>query len=232
MIPGTLLGALFLAACLVPGFVFLRYAEHRRAQLDRSSLLEAVELAGVGAATTLAATMIVLGAARWVDVIDTPAFIDDPGRYVLLHPFRSVGPLLVTFVLSSGLAHLLARAVFAKSESVFEPAGSAWARMIYDDRPTNDHHVILTVEMKDGRYLIGLVRTFTAELDGARELALTQPIGVAAGPGAPVIRLDDRDFMLIREEQIAHLAGTYVLPPADTAGEQRESAPGAPAAKT
>lgn len=41
---------------------------------------------------------------------------------------------------------------------------------------------ILTVELKDGRKVVGALRGFTAERTDNRELALTRPIAATAGP--------------------------------------------------
>jgi hypothetical protein len=209
VIPGTLLGALFLAACLVPGFVFLRVAEQRRGHLARSSLVEAVELAGVGAATSLIAAMVVLGVGRWWGVIKASSLARDPGTYLLLHPFRGLGSVLAMFILSCVAAWIAARAVFVRRESVFEPAGTAWGKVMWEDRPTPSHVVLATVELKDGRRVAGVVRSFTAELAANRELALTRPLGAQLDAGKPMLEIDD-DFILLREEQIVSIAGRYI----------------------
>jgi hypothetical protein len=230
VIPGTLLGALFLAACLVPGFVFLRVAEVRRGHLARSSLVEAVELAGVGAATSLIAAMVVLGIGRWWSVIKASSLARDPGTYLLLHPFRGLGSVLATFSLSCVLAWIAARAVFKSQESVFHPAGTSWAKVMWEDLPSASHRVLVTVELKDGRRVVGVVRSFTAELAANRELALTPPIGAQFAAGKELIQIDD-DFILLREEQIVSIAGRYVpRPPARSspaAADTRDAVPAA-----
>src|SRR4051794_22864526 len=100
MIPGTLLGALFLAACLVPGFVFLLEGQRRRPQRVRSAVIEVVELAGVGGAASLLAAIVVLGVGREIDLVDPSALADDAGRYVLLHPFHGLGSVAALLALS------------------------------------------------------------------------------------------------------------------------------------
>jgi hypothetical protein len=193
VIPGTLLGALFLAACLVPGFVFLRVIETRRARAERSALLEAVELTGVGAAASLVAVTIVLVVVREYDIVHTSELAADPGTYVLEHPLRGLGSLLASFALSCFLTWLSARGFFSlrhklrsrRAQSrptrrvVFEPAGSTWARVFDEDRPSNDTDVIATLELTDGRLLAGRVRSYTAQLEDDRELALVRPLVAA-----------------------------------------------------
>ena len=104
MIPGTLLGALLLAAWLVPGFVFLRVGERRQSRLARSTLIEAVELACVGAVTSVIAVMVILILGRRFAFLDVVALSHNPGRYVLLHPAQALGSILATFLLSCLLA--------------------------------------------------------------------------------------------------------------------------------
>jgi hypothetical protein len=219
VIPGTLLGALFLAACLVPGFVFLRVAEHHRAQLARSALVEAVELAGVGAATSLLSVMLVLSLDRWWDFLDASALANEPGTYLLLHPVRGLGSMLASFALSCLFAWLAALAAFSRRESVFEPGGSAWARMFFENRPATKAEVLVTVELKDGRRLAGRVGSFSAELEDSRELALVAPL--AASPNAATrLARTTGDFIIVREEQIGTITGVYVDP-----NEARAAAP-------
>lgn len=210
MIPGTLLGALFLAACLVPGFIYLRVAEQHRARLSRSTLLEAVELAGIGAATSLVACTLVLMLTRWWGVVDAGALADDPGRYLLFHPVRVLGPTLAAFGLSWAIAWVVAQLMFAKSEPMVDPAATVWGRTFWDSRPSEQHVVVATVELKDRRRVAGQLSGFSIELEDSRELALARPIA-ASLPGQPLVEVED-DFVILREEQIASIAGNYVLP--------------------
>lgn len=209
MIPGTLLGALFLAACLVPGFAFLRVAEKHRGSLARSSLLEAVELAGVGAITSLLAAMAVLGISRQIDLLDVTSLADDPGQYLLLHPFRGLGSALALFALSSGIAYAAGQVVFVRRESAFDPAGSAWGRVILDGRPKDRPEVAVSVELGDQRIVQGRVYTFSAELEDSRELALIGPLAISQGRDQPFEDVAG-DFMLLREEHIVTIRGNYI----------------------
>ena len=207
MIPGTLLGVLFLAGCLVPGFVFLRAAERRRAPLARSSLIEAVELATIGAATSLVAAMLVLGVGRSLHAIAPKALVRDSGTYFVLHPFRGLGSVLVTFLLSCLLAWLAALVAFAREPASFEPAGTTWLNVIWGRLAPHDY-VAVRVELTDGRRFVGKVLNFTAQFDASRELALGRPLGVQVRAGEPVQPID-ADFILLREDKIAHIVGSY-----------------------
>jgi hypothetical protein len=211
VIPGTLLGVLFLAACLVPGFVFLRIGERRRARLTRSPLIEAVELAGVGAAASLLSVMAVLSLGREWEFLDASALADDPGRYLLLHPFRGLGSMLGSFLLSSALAGIAAIVVFAKRQSVFDLSSSTWRQTFYEGRPNRDLEVFATIELTDGRRLAGYVDSFTVNLQENRELALRRPV-IAAPDAAAQWQPMVGDFLIIRENQIATITGLYVDP--------------------
>jgi hypothetical protein len=222
VIPGTLLGALFLAACLVPGFIFLRIAERRRAQPSRSNLLEAVELTGVGAATSLAAATLVLLGSRSLDLMNVSALLEDPGRYLLLHPARGLGPMLATFGLSCVLAWAAGQLLFVRRESVFHPGSTAWIEAMWDARPSAQHLVLVTIELIDGRRVAGLVRGFTTELEDNREITLHRPIGAQHDQRSEMVEIND-DFLVLRENQIASIAGRYV-PPASAADQKGSAA--------
>ncbi|MEJ7784256.1 MAG: DUF6338 family protein [Solirubrobacteraceae bacterium] len=219
MIPGTLLGALFLAACLVPGFIFQRAAERRRPQFARSALVEAVELAGTGAASSLFAATVVLLLASTGAVFDANALADDPGRYVLLHPLRVLGPVLVIFGASCGLAWGAALVLFRNSPSAFDPAGTVWSRTLMEKLPSSTHLVVATVELKDRRRVIGVVSAFSSEADTDRELALVRPLAAQPAAGELVVATDD-DFVLLRESQIVSIVGRYVDSATTSASEK------------
>jgi uncharacterized protein DUF6338 len=211
VIPGTLLGALFLAACLVPGYIFLQCAERRRASLSRSTLLEAVGLTGVGAATSLVAVTIVLALARWSGVFDPSALADDPGRYVLLHPIRVLGPMLVAFAGSCGLAWIAAQVAYAGDPSVFRPGTTAWNQVLWGERTSVDDQVVLTIELTDGRRVAGILRNFSVELEDNREIAIAKPAWQATAD-APLVASENADFLILREERIASITGRYIAP--------------------
>ncbi len=225
-----------MAACLVPGFVFLRVSEARNARPARSSLLEAVELAGIGAAASLISVTVVLAGARAWGILETTAFAAHPGTYLLQHPVRALGPALAVFHLSCLLAWFSALIAFAKQPRVFEPAGSTWARVFFKDRPPHATEVVVTVELRDGRRVAGRVHSYTAQLEDDRELALIGDLAAATG-GAPLTRMDG-DFLLVRESQIATITGRYFTPAANSEGDETptdstsQAPAGEPAART
>jgi hypothetical protein len=231
VIPGTLLGALFLAACLVPGFVFLRVGERRRARAPRSSLIEAVELAGVGAAASLVSVTVVLSVGRTHDFLDASALANDAGTYLLEHAVRGPGSLLVSFALSCALAWLAARIVFATRQSVFEPGGSTWGRVFLEDRPRSDDLIYATLELTDGRRLRGYLHSFTSELEDSRELALRGPLQASTGAADPLEDMGG-DFILIREDQIATITGVYVSLGEATGAANKADESAAPSAES
>ena len=224
-------------------------SETRRARAPRSTLLEAVELTGVGAAASLVAVTIVLIVVRETNIVDTSALADDPGRYLLEHPLRGLGSLLASFALSCLLTWLGAHSFFglrrkiqsrrARSRPtrrvVFEPAGSTWENVFNEDRRDDDTDVVVTLELVDGRRLAGVVRSYTTQLEDNRELALAGPLCAAPNASAPLEPMGGQ-FLVVREDQIATITGVYVdqpveppepvEPAASAAGPRTAAAPG------
>lgn len=209
MIPGTLLGIVALAACLVPGFLFVRVAERNDARIGRSALLEAAELTAVGAATTLVSSMIVLGLCQWIEIYDAERLATETRVYVVAHPFAILGPVTAVFLLSCGLASLAACTLFRSEPESFDPAGSGWGRVMFDDRPSKDHVVVLSVELNDGSRLAGLVKTFGMGDDPDRELSLVAPIAVQESDETR-LREIDAEFVVVRERDIKRVTGKYL----------------------
>jgi hypothetical protein len=153
--------------------------------------------------------MVVLGVGREIGLFDAAALSRDPATYLILHPFRGLGSVVALFALSCGMALGAARAVFAKDPRVFDPGGSAWGRVLLEDRPRDRPEVAVAVELRDGRRIMGRVRTFSSELEDSRELALIGPLAAMAGASAPSTPMPG-DFMLLREEQILSITGNYI----------------------
>jgi hypothetical protein len=76
---------------------------------------------------------------------------------------------------------------------------------------------LLTVELKDGRRVVGVARSFTYEFADNRELALRSPLAVQLRADTPLIDSDDA-FIVLRENEISSIAGRYVekSPTSDT----------------
>lgn len=116
---------------------------------------------------------------------------------------------LVTFYgLAYGGALLAAKIVHRREDPEIELAGSLWHRAMRLDLPVGDVSMV-TIELKDGRKVVGRLRGFTIESGHNREIALKHPIGATSGPNSQPTELDD-DFMVIREDEIACVSGRYV----------------------
>jgi hypothetical protein len=207
VIPGTALGLVLAVAALGPGYVYLRVAERRSARPERSSLLEAVELAVVGALASTAALLVVGALADWTHVANAHWLAADPASYTGHHPLR----LLWLVALTLGLAYLIAFAaakVIHRTPDVIRPAGSAWTEAFINKCPKGCA-TVLTVELRDGRKVEGTHGAHTPSVDYNRELYLRAPLRVQAGPASAPACLDSDSFMVLRETDILAVSGKY-----------------------
>jgi hypothetical protein len=208
VIPGTALGLVLTVAALGPGYIYLRVAERRSERPERSGLLEAVELAVVGALASTTALLIVGALADWTHVADAHWLAAHPANYAGQHPLR----LLWLVALTLGLAYLIAFAVAKvrhRTPDVIRPAGSAWTEAFKKDCPKG-RVAVLTVELRDGRKVEGTLRAHTPSVDYNRELYLTAPLRVQAGPASAPTGLGSTSFMVLRETDIIAVSGKYV----------------------
>jgi len=208
VIPQTLLGLAAIAASLGPGYLYVRRAGRHRPRPDQSQLGDAVEMLVIGAMLSLASAGIVLALGEAIGALNTVKLSADFDGYVLTEPIRAFSALLLFYGLAYGGALLAARVVHRSEDEEVDTAGSLWHRAMRLDLP-DDRVSMVTVELKDGRKVVGRLRGFTIESGHNRELALKRPIGASAGPTSLPAELDD-DFMVIREEQIACVSGRYV----------------------
>jgi hypothetical protein len=208
VIPGTALGLVLTVAALGPGYIYLRVVERRNARPERSGLLETVELAVVGALASIVALLVVGALADWTHVANAHWLAAHPASYASHHPLR----LLWLLALTLGLAYLIAFVVAHlthRAPDAIRPAGSAWTEAFIDERPKGSA-AVLTVELRDGRKVEGTLRAHTPSVDYNRELYLTAPLRVQAGPASAPARLDSTSFMVLRETDILAVSGKYV----------------------
>jgi hypothetical protein len=208
VIPGTALGLVLTVAALGPGYIYLRVTERRSARPERSGLLEAVELAVVGALASTTALLVVGALADWTRVANAHWLAVDPASYVGHHPLRLLWLVAVTL----GLAYLIAFAVAKvthRTPDVIRPAGSAWTEAFIKECPKG-RVAVLTVELRDGRKVEGTLRAHTQSVDYNRELYLSAPLRVQAGPASAPVRPGSTAFMVLRETDIIAVSGKYV----------------------
>jgi hypothetical protein len=153
--------------------------------------------------------MIVLGIGHASHVLNTGALAEQGVEYLGRHPFRTLGAAVSFLLLSFLFAYLAARVVHHKKAAALEPGATGWTGALWASRPDNNHAVMATVELKDGRRLAGLVKAFTIEADDNRELTLAGEIYASPLAGQPLKRTKDT-FVVLREDQITLVAGQYV----------------------
>jgi hypothetical protein len=180
--PETLVGLVVFAAGAGPGYVFIRIAERWTPRQERSALLEAAELVVVGATATAIAVLFVLAIATCTGWIDGNQLIADRFTYAIKEPARSLGALIVVLVISYGGAALIAYLLYTphgvpkEDRKLIRPNDTVWYGVFSRDLPAR-HAVWITVEMKDGRLVSGLLRAFPTGDEDRRELALAPPKG-------------------------------------------------------
>jgi hypothetical protein len=210
VIPTTALGLVVFLAALGPGYVYLRVAERRGVRPERSGLLEAVELAVVGAFASTVATLAVFALADAANVVNIHVLGSDPQHYAEDHPLRLLWLVAVTLLTGYALAWTGARLVHLRNEPNIVPGGTAWGNAFRAELPHPYDVVRVTVELRDGRKLTGPLGGFTTDADADRELCLAAPIFVQLpGPGAQPTRLED-DFIVAREADILAISGKYL----------------------
>jgi hypothetical protein len=170
--------------------------------------MEAAELVAVGTLTSLLSAMLVLGLVRVKHFVDPSVLSAEGPRYLVRHPFRGFGGLAAMFALSSAMAFFLARVLHRSQADHLETGTSVWYRVLWKGRPTQNHLPLITVDLKDGRRVVGVLRTFTASVEENRELALSKPIAAGIPANGPLQRTKD-EFVILREEEIASVSGVY-----------------------
>lgn len=205
MIANSLAGFAFFVAGLGPGYLFIRVAEKHKPRPGRSTLFEAVEMVVVGAVASLLSIAAVLALADVTSFIDSRALALSPGTYLLTNAWRSLVVLATLLALAYGGTWVVACRIYGGDGAV-DPGGSSWWEAFR--RASAGRFVRVTVELRDGRRIAGQVGGFTAESVDNRELGLVAPIAAQAAPGAPARDLKD-DFLLLREEDVAFIAGRY-----------------------
>ena len=174
MIPETLLGLVLFAAAVGPGYAFTRVREQHEPQRDSSALLEAAELIVIGALITTTVAMIVLAIANECEWINSGDLAADADAYILNHPVRGLGTLLLIFLLSPLAGYGLARFIWrGKTPSI--KFGTVWRSVLGRDKDTKIAWT--TVELADGRAFFGQTWDYTMDPDREiRELALYKPL--------------------------------------------------------
>lgn len=207
MIGNSLVGLLLFAASLGPGYVYVRVAEQRHPRVQRSALVEAVEMVSLGGAFSVLSALLVLALGDAFHALDASALGLDANAYLFDHPARVLGSLTVFLALSYLGALGAAKLVHRESEAVFKPARHVWQEVFWWNRSSPTHETLTLVELRDGRRVAGPLAAFTSELDENREIALKAPIYTSGLDGSMELLSDD--FLTLREADVLYVSGRY-----------------------
>jgi Family of unknown function (DUF6338) len=194
-------------AAFGPGYVYLRAAERRSARASRSGLVEAVELAVLGAFASTVALLIIGCLADATGLADVRAFVSHPHTYLARHPLKILWLVALSLALAYGIAWGAALLVHRKDATI-RPAGSAWSEVLTDRCPPG-HGVRVTAELRDGRKVQGTYGGMTLGADENRELYLRGPMRQLVG--SRQTSLPDA-FLVLRECDILAISGNYEAP--------------------
>ena len=207
MIPDTALGLILTVAALGPGYVYLRVAELRNVRPERSALIEAIELAVVGALCSTSALLIVGALADWRGTANAHWFGAHPRAYIGHHPLRLLWLVSIALLVAYAIAYLAARIIHRGKHESIRPGSSAWTEAMFNMCPKGSA-TVATVELRDGRRVEGVLRAhMPTPGDENRELYLAAPIRVQTPYGSPISLPDS--FMLLREKDILAVSGKY-----------------------
>lgn len=207
--PSTILGVLIFVAALGPGFVYVEIAGRRRPRQVRSPVAEGVEMAAIGATTTLLATVIVVGVADALGEVSATVLARDGIGVLSSDPWKWLAVFAGVLGLSYASAWTAAKCRYrGADDGVHEPAGAGWNKALGEQRPIGQQAVVVAT-LRDGTRVGGHPVAWTSQLCDSRELYLggslaVQPTGTAEA--SPL----DRDFVLLRESDILYLEGHYV----------------------
>lgn len=182
---------------------------------ERSGLLEAVELAVIGAFASTVAFLVVLALAGLARIIGVHDLSHDPTDYIKNHPLRLLWLTAIVLVVAYVVAYVAARVSHLRQAANIRPAGTAWSEAFIRDLPRPSDVIRATVELHDGRKIEGTLAGTTAGAVENREIYLAAPLRVQTqGGGAAGQTLSDQ-FMLVRENDVLAISGRYVagVPP-------------------
>jgi hypothetical protein len=189
--------------------LYLRVAERRSLRPERSGLLEAVELAVIGAFASMVALLAVLALAGLARVIGVHNLSHDPTAYIKNHPLRVLWLVAVVLIVAYSVAYVAARISHLRQVASIRPAGTAWSEAFARDLPRASDVIRATIELHDGRKIEGTLAGTTAGAVENREIYLVAPLRVQARGGKAGQTLSDQ-FMLVRESDVLAISGRYV----------------------
>jgi hypothetical protein len=209
MLPGTLLGLVVFAAAAGPGYLYVRLSRAREPRYERTSLEEAAEFVVFGALSSGFAILLTLGLAEDVGFLKTGAIKHDALAYTVAEPLRVLAALALIILISYGLVWLLAK-LLLRGGTEISPGETGWYAAFHRMLP-EEHGAYVTVELRDGRAIAGLVVGYTPDNDEPREILLSSPAGGSLWlrePGGPALPLPD-SFIALQSPDILAVSGRY-----------------------
>jgi hypothetical protein len=214
LFPGSLLGVVFLAAAICPGYWWVRATEQRKPRQDRSPLLEAAELFSVGglfSAIWIIAVFLIGDHFNWIDV---PAIVRDSRAYVAAHPARAMLAAFLAVVGANVAAWGLARIWNWRRPANLRLGVSALHEMV--GHSPSQTRPYLTVDFVDGSSLAGWFMACTVQpaLPEEQEIVLagtaTVPIQVRTRAQRSYSPIKDQ-FVILNGASVRAIYGRYPL---------------------
>ncbi len=210
MFPDTLLGLVVFSAAAGPGYLYVRLSRAREPRYERTTLEEAAEFVVFGALSSALAILLTLGVGDAIGLLDADALRRDATAYVLEEPLRVLLALTVVLALSYGTVWLLTTRLIHRGAPTISPGETAWYAAFHRMLPEK-HGAYVTVELRDGRAVAGIVVAYTPDADEPREILLFSPVG-----GSLWLREKDRTvrklpdlFLILESTDILMIGGRY-----------------------
>lgn len=207
MIPANLFGLVLFVLVPAPGWLWVRVAEKREVQADRSPLLEAAELATTGVVFTAIAVTVttwVSDRAGWLP--ELRVVTARGSTYAQEEPYRTAGAVAVVFGLSLAVAHVTARFVYRGMDASLVSPSSVWRDVFREGGEKRP--IFVSAELSDGRVLDGFLFSYSTE-GGDRDLALQAPIYVWSGEPRTRMQLHHTNRTVIQADQMVAMWVRY-----------------------
>lgn len=210
MLPDTLLGLVVFSAAAGPGYVYVRLSRTRQPRFERTTLEEAAEFVVFGALSSGVAILLTLGIGDATGFLDTHAIGRDATRYTVDEPLRVLAALASVLSLSYGAVWVVTTKLIHRGKATISPGETAWYAAFHRMLP-EAHGAYVTVELRDGRALAGLVIAYTPDMHEPREILLSRPVD-----GTLWIRDKDGNaaelpdaFIVLQSPDILAVSGRY-----------------------
>lgn len=223
--PNSPISALFYLILLVPGIAYVKVTERHRASLKLSTFRETANIVFASVVSLFVVSVVAVA----VSLVSPPFngfLIDvfqDPVGFFERDPIL----LVVASLLGVSAASLLAM-VFGlqRVQEWFESALTTktsiknhWSGWIaaFEDEDMKGHHRLVSVTLKDGSWIQGVLKSYSAIPDDTGDRALVlYGFNKSSPKGSVEIEHLDDQFVVIQADQIAQLSVVPFDAPADS----------------